>query len=322
MSQILKRIVVGVDGSPSAAEAIALAIRLARTHRSELYFSYAVDYALAASDAGAAVIDALTSEGMQILHKAQAIAANEGATASTKLLEGRPEYALVRHAQDVGADAIVVGTRGKSGVERFFLGSTAEGVLRLAEIPVFVAHGASLMAPRTFERIVVAIDNSDPSDAAIEFATTLACAEGSRLSFCHVIDEDTLYEEAANYEGATYPVLHQWLNEANILSSAAAQHAEGAGISGVESAVLTGNPVMEILGFTSAERADLIVIGAHGRRGVRHLVMGSVAQAVVRRSGIPVVVVRSFAGVSEKPVHVGVHPHVDWHGYVSLREEK
>jgi nucleotide-binding universal stress UspA family protein len=132
MSEILKRVVVGVDGSPSAAEAIALAIRLARTHRSELYFSYAVDYALAASDAGAAVIDALTSEGTQILHKAKAIAANEGFAASTKVLEGRPEYAVVRHAQDITADAIVVGTRGKAGVERFFLGSTAEGVLRLA----------------------------------------------------------------------------------------------------------------------------------------------------------------------------------------------
>ena len=170
---------------------------------------------------------------------------------------------------------------------------------------------------RSFERIVVAIDNSDPSDAAIGLATKLAVIHGSRLAFCHVVDENTLYEEAANYGGATYPVLHEWLDEATILSRTAAEQAEGIGIRSVETAVLTGNPATEILKFASAQRCDLLVIGAHGRRGLRHLLIGSVANSVVRRSAMPVLVVRAHVAAAASRVQ----PHVDWHGYVTLRSD-
>lgn len=303
MADFLKRIAVGVDGSPAARETIALAIRLAQAHGSQLFFGHAVS-------------GYETREGQDVLKRAYALASEHGIDAATRILEGRPAHALLHYADDVRADAIVVGTRCKSGVDHFFLGSTAEDVLHIAEVPVFVAHGNSLMTAGTFQRIVVAIDNSDPSDAAIEFATRLAAADGSRLAFCHVIDEDTLYEEAANHSGATFPAIHEWLREANILTATAAQHAQGAGIPSAETAVLTGNPVTEILGFAAAEHADLIVIGAHGERGTGHLPMGSVAYDVARRSGVPVAVVRNTLIPHE------LHPHVDWHGYVSLREDK
>lgn len=326
--KILQRLVVGVDGSPGSTEAIALGIRLARTHESELFFAHAIDYMLAANESGAAVIEALTSEGETILSKARTMALEAGVRSDAAILEGRPEYAIVRHAGSVDASAIVVGTRGNSGMERFFLGSTAEGVLRLAMAPVFVAHGTALMSPHTFERILVAIDNSDPSDAAVEFATTLAAEHGSRLTFLHVVDEGTLYEEAANYAGATYPVLHEWLDEANIISGAAAQRAEGIGIQSVETAVVTGDPVNEIECFAASDRSDLIVVGAHGRRGLRHLMMGSVTHGVVRRSAVPVVVVRAAVRSQEPVVQTldegtieTIHPHVDQHGYVTLRED-
>ena len=316
MTQIFQRIVVGVDGSSAAGNATALAVRLAQTHQSEVLFANAVDYA-AARESSAAVIEALTADGHRILENAKSRAVEACVAARAQLLEGRPEYALTRFAGEVNADAIVVGSKGPGVAERFFVGSTAEGILRLTMLPVFIAREQQPAIATTFTRIVVAIDNSDPSDAAIELATKLAVIHGSRLAFCHVVDENTLYEEAANYGGATYPVLHEWLDEATILSRTAAEQAEGTGIRSVETAVLTGNPAAEILKFAAAQGSDLIVVGAHGRRGLRHLLLGSVTNTLVRRSTTSVLVVRTHVAAATERLN----PHVDWHGYVTLRTE-
>lgn len=315
--KILEHLVVGIDGSPASGDAIALALRLAKSHGSEVHFAHAVDY-MAASDFGAAVIEALTNEGHRILSEAEKIARNYGVRAHAALLDGRPEYAIARYVEEIDAGGIVVGARGNMASERFFVGSTAEGVLRLAMVPVFVARDGSPTNRSTFDRIMVAVDNSDPSDAAVEFGTMLAAADGSHLTFCHVVDEDTLYEEAANYSGKTYPVLHEWLDEANAISAAAGERAEGNGVQSVETSIVTGDPTNEIVALAGSQHADLIVIGAHGRRGLRHLTIGSVAYGVVRKSRIPVVVVRR-ALAKEAPV---IHPHIDRHGYVTLREDR
>lgn len=306
MAQLLQRIVVGIDGSAEAAKAAALAMNLARAHESEILFAHAIDYA-AASDRSAAVIEALTEDGHRILGNAKSRAMEAGVAARATLLEGRPEYAVTRYAGEMSADAIVVGSKGR--------GTTTEGILRLTMLPVFIAREFVPKPGIAFEKILVAIDNSDPSDAAIQFGTKLAVNDGSRLAFCHVVDENTLYEEAANYGGATYPVLHEWLDEATILSRNAAAQAEGIGIRSVETAVLTGNPVAEILRFAGSQDADLLVVGAHGRRGLRHLMIGSIANALARRSTIPVLVVRTHLA----PSAPALRPHVDWHGYVTLR---
>lgn len=318
MTQIFRRIVVAIDRSRPAARATELAIRLARSHESELLFVHAVDYSLLAEECDPAIVEAITHAGNEILRQAKEQGADAGVPSRTALLEGRADNAVTRYADEIAADAIVVGTRGPSASERFFLGSTAEGILRLAVAPVFIVHETPLRASAAFERIVVAIDNSDPADAAIDLGTRMAILDGSRLAFCHVVDEDTLYEEAANFGGATYPVLHEWLDEAAILSKSAAGQAEGIGVRGVETSVLTGNPVSEILNFVTSRHADLLVIGAHGRRGLRHLLMGSVAQAVVRRIAVPVLVVRTRVAGAETSK---LHPHVERHGYVTLHAD-
>ena len=319
MTQIFRRIVVAVDRSSPVTQAIELAMRLARRNESELLFVHAVDYSLLSEECDPAIIDAVTRNGKEILRRAKEHAADSGVPSRTALLEGRADYAVTRYAEEIAADAIVVGTRGPSASERFFLGSTAQGILRLAVAPVFIVHDAPLPPSSSFKRIVVAIDDSDPADAAIELGTRLAVMDGSRLAFCHVVDEDTLYEEAASFGGATYPVLHEWLDEAAILSRSAAGRAEGIGVRGVETSVLTGDPVSEILNFAATQLADLIVIGAHGRRGLRHLVMGSIVQAVVRRSATPVLVVRTR--IAAAAATTALHPHVDNHGYVTLRSD-
>jgi universal stress protein A len=71
--------------------------------------------------------------------------------------------------------------------------------------------------------------------------------------------------------------------------------AEGMGIAKVEVATSIGEPAHEILDFAKAQRVDLVVIGTHGRTGIQHALMGSVAERVVRRSTCPVLTVRPDA---------------------------
>lgn len=128
------------------------------------------------------------------LQEASSRATAAGVRCTTVLLEGRAAGATVAFAQEHAIDAIIMGTQGKRGLERAFLGSTAAGVLRLTDVPTFVVHAfddAPIQPPEplkvnAFRRILVALDDSDPADAAMNVAADLAAISNSRLLCCNV----------------------------------------------------------------------------------------------------------------------------------------
>jgi nucleotide-binding universal stress UspA family protein len=190
-------------------------------------------------------------------------------------------------------DAVVVGTAGKVGLERVVAGSTADGVVRRSAIPVFVVPPAATTPALAFETVFVALDDSDPGDAALAFAIRLASANHARLTICSVV------EMARLSLGADYCVYDPMitLNElhaaAEQLVTAAYDHARDRNVR-CERFVVDGDPADRIIAMAREKGADVIVIGTHGRRGFRRWLLGSVAEAVMRRSDVPVVVVRSL----------------------------
>jgi nucleotide-binding universal stress UspA family protein len=106
--------------------------------------------------------------------------------------EGYPAYAIAAKAAEAKSDLIVIGTHGRSGVERLMLGSVTEKVLRKAGCPVLTvppkAGDPAPAAPATFKRIVCAIDFSDCSMRALEYAMSLAQESNSTLIVLHVIE--------------------------------------------------------------------------------------------------------------------------------------
>ena len=303
MSHTLQRILVPVDGSESANTAIALAIHLAGEHQAEIIFCHAVDYAAIASEtAMAGAVDlagtfaVLDEEAKSVLTAAAKLASAASVRASAYKLEGRSATAIVAYAIERRVDAIVMGTRGLGGLPHLLLGSTAEGVLRAATVPVFVIHADSritTMGP-VFGSIAVAVDDSEPADAAVAFATGLGSRSHSKMTFVTVIDSDALHEQIALYGGYAESIQHEWETEARHLADVAGRHARAAALPASE-IVAFGQPEEQLLSQAQNVSADLIAIGTHGRRGLRRLVMGSVAEAVVRKSPVPVVVLRSFA---------------------------
>jgi universal stress protein A len=144
-----------------------------------------------------------------------------------------------------------------------------------------------------FNRILVPIDFSPPSAAALEYARIVAMTFGSSIRILHVINDPSAESEfvADSFAPSTEDIRDELLagardRLASVLSAkdCARFHAH--------SDALIGQPAKVIIEHASAIKADLIVMGTHGRTGLAHLLMGSVAEHVVREATCPVLTVR------------------------------
>lgn len=149
-----------------------------------------------------------------------------------------------------------------------------------------------------FKRIVVGIDFNEPSLAALDYARALAKSFGGSISVLHVLQPvaNEVYAYSAemvdNWEHAAYERLWE-------LYPAAERTALGGGAE-----VRVGTAVEAILAFAEEQKADLIVLGTHGRGPIKHLFLGSVAERIVRLAPCPVLTVGRAAAVALKS-HAG-----------------
>jgi nucleotide-binding universal stress UspA family protein len=129
--------------------------------------------------------------------------------------------------------------------------------------------------------IVFPTDFSSASDAAMHYATSLARDAGAKLLIVHVEEPPLAYGGGELYYGIPDPDrgdLTKMLDELTPSDPAVPY----------EHRMLLGEPATEIVRLAEEQSADLIVMGTHGRTGLKRLLMGSVAEAVVRRSACPV----------------------------------
>lgn len=193
------------------------------------------------------------------------------------------------------ADLLVLGTHGRSGFQRLFLGSVTEKVIRKAICPTLVvpprAPDVSAGAPIQFRRILCPIDFSDSSLDALAYAINLAEEADAQLALLHVVEIPPIFiEEPA-------PALElDRLREKVIADARRRLHElipESARTrSTVETAVIEGRAYRDILRHASERQSDLIVMGVHGRGALDLLVFGSTTHHVIRGSACPVLIVR------------------------------
>jgi nucleotide-binding universal stress UspA family protein len=148
----------------------------------------------------------------------------------------------------------------------------------------------------TITRILVPMDFSVQSDLALRYAATLASRFGAAVELLHVV-EDPYVSGAWGFE-AYLPnlaeVQQQLIAEAEGRLAEHRAMVSGQGVAAVAT-VRSGRPALTIVDYAKALEADLIVMGTHGRTGFSHLVMGSVAERVVRMAPCPVLTVRDAA---------------------------
>ncbi|HVR62123.1 MAG TPA: universal stress protein [Polyangia bacterium] len=151
------------------------------------------------------------------------------------------------------------------------------------------------MDPREIKRILVATDFSEPSQEAVTTAIAFARAFSAQIELVHVMVEP-IYPLPAPLEVVTLPVdVERLYSEVEAQLGREMERAAGAGV-GAEKVILNGRPHVEIVSHADKTRADLIVVGSHGRSGMSHAILGSVAERVVHRAHCPVLVVPSGRG--------------------------
>lgn len=196
---------------------------------------------------------------------------------------------ILEYADEHRIDLIVMGTHGRHGVNRLFVGSVAEEVVRLATCPVLTVRHNQCEPRGILQRILVPIDFSERSEQALWFAAELAQSYRGQLTLLHVVEEVAL---PGVYGLDPVPV-----NTPDVMARARAslddlvqQLPDDVPATAV---VMPGHAARDILAYADEQDTDLIVIATHGRTGIEHLLLGSVTEKVVRLAPCPVCTMRS-----------------------------
>jgi nucleotide-binding universal stress UspA family protein len=204
---------------------------------------------------------------------------------------------IVAQLEATRADLLVLGTHGRSGFQRLFLGSVTEKVIRKTTCPTLVvpprAADAAPDAPVQLRRILCPVDFSASSLAALAYAVDIAEEADARLTVMHVIEIPPELRE--NALAADFDVDH-----IRAAAEAEARRRLDDLIPGdartyctVRTDVVEGGAYQQVLRQAAAERPDLIVMGVHGRSAVDMLVFGSTTHHVIRAAYCPVLIIRS-----------------------------
>jgi nucleotide-binding universal stress UspA family protein len=212
---------------------------------------------------------------------------------------GQPAGRILDRAASVPADLIVMGTHGASGFQHLVLGSVTEKVLRRASCPVLtVPPRAQATSRLPFRRLLCAVDFSDSSLAALQYAFSLAQESGAAMTILHVLEWP--------WEEPPSPVLEKLPAEQGFALAEYRRYCEKSATARLESLVpaslrasnpattrlRNGKPYVQILHVAAEESSDLIVIGVRGRNPLDMTMFGSTANQVVRRAACPVLTLR------------------------------
>jgi len=199
-----------------------------------------------------------------------------------------PHSAILEYVTDREIDLVVMGTHGRTGVERYLLGSVTEKVVRLSDAPVLTVKATDDEAVTyPYDDVLVPTDGSDGAAAAIAPAVDVAGTYDARLHALSVVD--TL---ATGIDVRSEIVREQLEEEARTAVEAVEARAADASVAAVETAVEHGSPYREIRSYVEANDVDLVVMGTQGRSGLERYLLGSVAEKTVRTSPVPVMTVR------------------------------
>ncbi|MCR4289767.1 MAG: universal stress protein [Candidatus Scalindua sp.] len=203
---------------------------------------------------------------------------------------GKPFLETIQVAKENSVDLLVIGTHGRAGVDRVMLGSVAEKIVRKAGCPVMVIKGIKFTG---FKRIIVPIDFSDCSRKALEYAVSIARSHNSRLTILHVYEKSFVepYVNAANSEEKADEIMKE-IERVN--ESKYDEFLKTVDLNGVEYEKLLKKGIAEtdIVEIAMEQQANLIVMGTHGRSGIKHMLIGNTAEQVVRTVHCDIIIVK------------------------------
>jgi nucleotide-binding universal stress UspA family protein len=293
MSAVPKTILAATDFSETAETAARLARDLAARFEARLHMLHVVvlleDPHLEEShrlqlEALVATADKTRREVLE--HE---VGEEPGVEVVPHLVRGiAPGETIVEVAANAEADLIVMGTHGRRGLSHLLLGSVAERVVRTASAPVLTVRSDAEINTGGISRILVPHDFSDASAEAVRTAAAWATSLGAKITLLHVV-EPVVYPEFYSMDTISDDLMRRLVSR----SEEALQRVQDD--LGVQPAVNTrveiGRAADTIVAVAEPEEFDLLVMATRGLSGIEHVLLGSVAEAVLRRCRIPMLTV-------------------------------
>ena len=296
------RILVGIDGSPAADVAVELVATRTWPEGSHVVIAEAIEIPevisavpgtpLAFVDVADIESEIRAQAGRTVETARERIAAS-GLTAEGRVLAGRTATRLADEAAAIGADLIVVGSRGHGTIETMVLGSVSAELVEHAPTPVLVARRPSA------ERVALAWDGSAGARAAADLLRTWPLFAGSAVRVVTVTDVGPPWWTGFGESSPSLVPMYLDAAEAargrdRALAKAMTDDLRRAGIR-ADAEPREGDPADQIVAAARDGAADLVVMGTRGRTGLARLVLGSVARNVATHAPCSVLVVRDPA---------------------------
>ena len=289
-----RRILVPTDFSETADHALALARRLAVRFAAEIHLLHVrilledphlveeqqreFERLLTRSDQKTREMLGRQTPGDAVVVHPHLV---RGMSASESILEA---------TGDLGCDLVIMGTHGRRGIKHLLIGSVAEQVVRTAPVPVLTIRADASISDDPISRILVPFDFSDGALAAVELAGGWAQALHAQVTLLHVV-EPVVYPEFYAVDLLPDEMLgHIQERSTKALDELAAERLPGIPVT---SEIAVGRAAETIVETAEPARHDLLIVSTRGLSGIEHLLLGSVAEGVIRRARIPVVTVRS-----------------------------
>ncbi len=285
------KILLSTDGSKFSEGAVREAVRLAKKCSSSLSVLSVLDTNFEFEALAPQIIERLEKETRQNLEAVHSRASKEGIECKTVVRKGGETYKeIVDEAARSKSSMIVMGRRGRTGLTRLMMGSVTARVIGHAPCNVLVVPQAASVE---FSNIVVATDGSKYSAAAASEAIGLAKRNGSVLTIVSVVPSEIATPTDINFTVSQRELIAE--KEMQGAEKNAKMVKEAAQKEGVNARafVMSGRPAEAIIQTAQEKKADLIVLGSHGRTGVEKLLMGSVAERVIVMSPCAVLVVKA-----------------------------
>lgn len=230
-----------------------------------------------------------------------------GLSVITMVPHKEPSAAIVEEAaKDPGA-LIAMASHGRTGLTRWWMGSVADKVLHTADNPLLIirpqANAADAAASRP-RRLVVPVDGSELAEQVLPHVAYLSGAMGLPVALVRVTLSEAEYYQAMSVDARVLPptlpsfqaISESLEDEASAYLADVKARLLQQGAHSVEERILQGAPANAIIDFATAEDHSLIAMTTHGRSGVKRMILGSVAERVVRQSGSPVLLIRAAHG--------------------------
>ena len=292
----IEQILCPIDFSDTAHHALAHAAAIARWYEARLSLLY-VFVSLPAGDVPPVSLDEDDRARLTARMREFACFVPRDVSVDCQVLEaGLVHDAITRHAGAVNADLLVLGTHGRSGFQRLFLGSITEKVMRSVKCPTLIvpprAPDIAADAPVTFRHILCPVDFSSSSLAAFEYAINMAEDADGQLKLLHVTEMPAgLTQEPFVVDSELSRIREKAVDDARRRLDTLVPE-EARAYCTVDTVVVEGRAYREILRQAAEKETDLIVMGVHGRGALDLLLFGSTTHHVIRASTCPVLIVR------------------------------